>query len=117
MFLQPDVVQLQLEKHLLINLQQLVQGIRLQRRGSKIYQQKTRRWLERKLIGRSIERYALLMGAQIKPRKEECALNMVLRSSDAVVKDAQAMLKEEACALSMGQNRRSNYATVKDAQI
>ena len=37
------------------------------------------------------------------------------RSSDAIVKDAQIKLRKEECALGMGQ--RSSDAAVKDAQI
>ena len=39
--------------------------------------------------------------------KEECALNMGQRSSDAVVKDAQIMLFKEGC-VSMGQRSNAN---------
>ena len=82
-------------------------------RGS-VNQQEGRSRLREKLIGGSIGRYAPLMGALIKSRKEECAWNMVQRSNDATLKAAQIKLRKEECALSMGQ--RSNDAVVKDVQ-
>jgi hypothetical protein len=90
----------------------LHRGRRHQRR-SESHQQKTRRWLPKKLIGRSTKSHVLLMGAQIKLKMEECASNMEHRSIDAAVTDAQVLLKREECALGMGQ-RRSN-AAAKDA--
>ena len=59
-------------------------------------------------------RHALLMGAQIKRRQEECALGMVqkLNAKDAVVKDVQIKSSKEEFALSMGQ--RGNNVAVKD---
>ena len=42
-----------------------------------------------KLLERNTDMNALLMGAQIKLRKEECALGMGQRSNDAALKDVQ----------------------------
>ena len=67
----------------------------------------------KKLTGRSTKNHALLMGAQIKPSEEECALG-VQRPNDAVSKDAQTKRGREEYALGMVQ--RSNDAAVKDAQ-
>ena len=54
---------------------------------------------------------------QIKPKREECALNMGQHGQrkNAAVKDAQALLRREECALNMVQ--RSNDAALKDVQI
>ena len=71
---------------------------RLGQSQSEHYQQKTKRWLEKELNGertiRSTERYVLLIGAQIKLRREECALSMGqrLNTNDAAVMDAQIKL-------------------------
>ena len=77
------------------------------------------RRLEEKWIGASIKRYALLIGAQIKSSKEECARSMEQRlsTSDAAVKDAQNMQSKEECVLSMEQRLSAKDAAVKDAQI
>ena len=57
-----------------------------------------RRWPER-----SIDMNALLMDAQTKSFKEECAFGMGQRSStnDAATKDVQTFLSKEECASSM----------------
>ena len=50
--------------------------------------------------------------------KEECVLDTGQRSNadmNALLVDAQTLLKMEKCALGMGQ--RSNDAAIKDAQI
>ena len=47
-------------------------------------------------------------------RKEECALSMELRESNAAEKDAQIELRKEGYALGMG--RSTNDAVVKVAQ-
>ena len=69
------------------------------------------------LHGRGTDIHALLMGAQIKLRKEDCALGTGQRSNDAAVKDAQTKLSREEYALSMGHHVRGSDAAVKDAQI
>jgi len=78
---------------------------RLQRRGSLSSCWKKEEGSRRSLMGRSTERYALLMGAQIKLKMEECASDMGQRSNYAARKDVQIML-------GMGQ-KISNYAAVK----
>jgi hypothetical protein len=62
---------------------------------------------------------AALMGAPIKPRREECAPSMEqwLKGNCAVVKDARDKLRREECALSMGQKLNTNDAVLTDAQI
>jgi hypothetical protein len=42
---------------------------------------------------------------------------MVQRPDDAVLKDAQVLLRREECASSMVQRLNTNDAVVKDAQI
>ena len=49
--------------------------------------------------------------------KEECALGMGQRSSDAAVMNAQVKLIKEECASSMERRGQRRNATVKDAQI
>jgi hypothetical protein len=49
----------------------------------------------RKLIGRSIKRYALLMGAQIRSNKEEYALSTGQRSNDALLMNVLIMSSKE----------------------
>ena len=71
---------------------------------------------ERKLgrtEGLGVERFALLMDAQIKLRKEECASDTVQRPNDAAVMGAQTYPGMEECAAGMGQN--TNVAATKDA--
>jgi len=60
------------------------------------------------------ERNALLQGAQIKLRKEDCAGGMV-ESIDVAVKDATIMPSKEECASGMGQ--KSSDAAAKDAHM
>ena len=59
-------------------------------KGSENHQQKTMRWPEEELDGESISKsgHALLMGAQIKSSREECALSTGQRSNDAAMKVA-----------------------------
>jgi hypothetical protein len=63
----------------------------------------------------STERYALLMDAQIKLSKEECAGGMVQRSNDVTSKDAQIQLSREECV--RGMEQMSDDAAVMNAQI
>jgi len=49
-------------------------------------------------------------------REEECALGMGHTSNYVAVKDAQVMLKEEECVLSMVQRSSTSDAAVKDVQ-
>jgi hypothetical protein len=58
---------------------------------------------------------AVVKDAQIKLSVEECASVMGQKSSDAVMRDARVMSSTEAYARDMGLRR--NYAAVKDALI
>ena len=58
---------------------------------------------------------AQLKDAHIKLREEECALGMGQRLSDAAVKDVQNMLRMKEFALRMEQS--ANDAELKDAQV
>jgi hypothetical protein len=58
---------------------------------------------------------AVVMDAQVLLKREECALNMEQRPNDAAVKDVQIKSSKEECALDMGQ--RSNDAALKDVRI
>ncbi len=61
---------------------------------------------------------AVLKDAQTLLRREECALSMEQRknTNDAAVKGVHVWLKREECALSTGQMLNTNDAAVKDAQ-
>ena len=71
--------------------------------------------LERKWIGASVKRNALLMDVQIKSSEEECAEDMEQGSNYAAVKVALTIHRGVECALDTEQ--RSNDAAVRDAQI
>ena len=60
---------------------------------------------------------AVAKDAQMVLTKEECALGMGQRSSDAAVMNAQVKLIKEECASSMERRGQRRNATVKDAQI
>ena len=64
--------------------------------------------LLRKLLESNIIRYALLMGAQNMPNKEEYALNMErwYRSNYVAAMDAIITSDEEECAGGMGQRSK-----------
>ena len=64
----------------------------------------------------SIQRYAPLMGAQIKLREEECALSMGQSLNVAALKAVQIKSSEEECAKGMEHRLNINGAAVKGAQ-
>jgi len=59
--------------------------------------------LQRKLL-KNRERYVPQMDAQIKFRKEECALSTGQRTNDAAMRDVQIKLRKEECVLGTGQS-------------
>ena len=62
-----------------------------------------------------MQKTALLMGAQILLRKEDCALSMEQRSNYAAAKDAPIKQSKEECASNMEQ--RPSDAALKDAGV
>ena len=58
----------------------------------------TRSWFKKELHGRIIDMNALLMDAQIKFTKEECAKGMGQNINDATMKDVQINLTKEEYA-------------------
>ena len=56
------------------------------------------------------------MDVQIRFGKEECAVDMGQSGNYAAVEDAQIRLRGEECAVGMGQRSNSRDAVVKDAQ-
>jgi len=70
--------------------------------------------------GKGKDHIALLMDAQIKSNREECALGMgqSQRSNNAAMEDAKIKSSMEECALGMAQSRNNaNYVALRDAQI
>jgi hypothetical protein len=60
----------------------------------------------KRIIGESIERYVLLMGAQrLLELDSKYVLGMGQRSKYAAKRDAQAKSDKEECAINMGQER------------
>ena len=60
---------------------------------------------------------ALLMDAQVKSSREECAGSMGQNANDAAVMDAQILLSKEEFAGDMVQRKNRNDAALKGAQI
>jgi phosphotransacetylase len=93
-------------------------GYELQRTSDGNHQQqRTRSRLRENLSEGSIDMDALLMDAQTKLRRGECASSMVQRecSNDAELKDAQDLLKREAYASGMGQRENTSDVAMKGA--
>ena len=65
-------------------------------------------------IGRGADMNVLLMDAQTKSSKGECALSMGQMSNYAATRDAQTNLSREECAVGMEQG--ANFAAPMDAQ-
>ena len=64
----------------------------------------------------NVPKYAAMMDAPNKLRKEECVLDMGHRSNDAAMMDARIMLLEEEYAKGMGhRSKMPNVAAMMDA--